>query len=50
MGIRRYEVSDVQWRRIAARLPGKVLDPGRTALDNRLFVNGVLRALRSGAR
>ena len=50
MGIRRYEVSDVQWQRIAARLPGKVSDPGRTALDNRLFVNGVLWVLRSGAR
>lgn len=25
-------------------------DPGRTAADNRLFVNGVLWVLRSGAR
>jgi transposase len=30
-------------------LPGKAGDPGRTAVDNRLFVNGVLWVLRSGA-
>lgn len=28
---------------------GKVGDPGRTGLDNRLFVNGCLWVLRSGA-
>jgi len=50
MGIKRYEVSHEQWDRIAPMLPGKALDPGRTALDNRLFVNGVLWVLRSGAR
>jgi putative transposase len=50
MGIKRYEVSHEQWDRIAALLPGKASDPGRTALDNRLFVNGVLWVLRSGAR
>lgn len=31
-------------------MPGKVGDAGRTAADNRLFVNGVLWVLRSGAR
>ena len=50
MGIKRYELSEAQWVRIAPMLPGKVSDPGRTALDNRLFVNGVLWVLRSGAR
>jgi transposase len=50
MGIKRYELSDRQWDRIAPMLPGKVSDPGRTALDNRLFVNAVLWILRSGAR
>ncbi len=30
-------------------LPGKAGDPGRTGADNRLFVNGVLWVLRSGA-
>jgi transposase len=48
--VKRYELSEVQWRRIADLLPGKATDPGRTAEDNRLFVNGVLWVLRSGAR
>jgi len=45
----RYELSDAQWRRIEALLPGKVTDPGRSGGDNRLFVHGVLWVLRSGA-
>ena len=45
----RYELSDRQWGRIRDFLPGKAGDPGRTGLDNRLFVNGVLWVLRSGA-
>jgi putative transposase len=49
MAAKRYELSDVQWERIALLLPGKAGDPGRTGLDNRLFVNGVLWVLRSGA-
>lgn len=49
MGNKRYELSDVQWQRIAPMLPGKAGDPGRTGGDNRLFVNGVLWVLRSGA-
>ena len=49
MGISRYELSDAQWERIALLLPGKVSDPGRTGVDNRLFLNGVLWVLRSGA-
>lgn len=49
MGISRYELSDAQWERIAPLLPGKVSDPGRTGSDNRLFLNGVLWVLRSGA-
>src|SRR4029453_19349786 len=47
--VKRYELSDAQWRRIEGLLPGKPGDPGRTAEDNRLFVNGVLWVLRSGA-
>lgn len=34
---------------IASLLPGKASDPGRTGSDNRLFVNGCLWVLRSGA-
>ena len=48
--IRRYELSQSQWERIAHLLPGKAGDPGRHAADNRLFVHGVLWILRSGAR
>lgn len=46
---KRYELSQAQWERIAPLLPGKAGDPGRTAADNRLFVDGVLWVLRSGA-
>jgi transposase len=47
--VKRYELSDAQWQRIEALLPGKRGDPGRSGADNRLFVNGVLWVLRSGA-
>jgi transposase len=46
---KRYELSDAQWERIKDLLPGKAGDPGRHGADNRLFVNGVLWVLRSGA-
>lgn len=49
MAAKRYELNEQQWARIADLLPGKSTDPGRTARDNRLFVNGVLWVLRSGA-
>lgn len=45
----RYELSEAQWARIALLLPGKVGDPGRSGADNRVFVNGCLWILRSGA-
>ena len=48
--IKRYELSDEQWEKIKESLPGKLSDPGRTAKDNRNFINGVLWVLRSGAR
>lgn len=47
--VKRYELSDEQWRKIADLVPGKVGDPGRSGDDNRRFVNGVLWVLRSGA-
>jgi len=46
---KRYELNAAQWARIAPMLPGKEADPGRTGGDNRLFVNGCLWVLRSGA-
>jgi len=49
MGISRYELSEVQWSKIKDILPGRVESVGRTAADNRVFVNGVLWVLRSGA-
>lgn len=49
MGIKRYEMSEAQWSRIASLVPGKTADPGRTGADNRLFINGCLWVLRSGA-
>ena len=49
MGVKRYELNGKQWDRIAPLLPGKVGDPGRSGADNRVFVNGVLWVLRSGA-
>lgn len=49
MGIKRYELNEKQWERIAPLLPGKVGDVGRSGADNRQFVNGCLWVLRSGA-
>jgi transposase len=49
MATRRYELNEAQWVKISPLLPGKGGDPGRTAADNRLFVNGCLWVLRSGA-
>jgi transposase len=48
--VKRYELSDEQYERIRDILPGKATDPGRSAQDNRRFINGVLWVLRSGAR
>jgi putative transposase len=47
--VRRYEISESHWDQIEHLLPGKASDPGRTAKDNRNFINGVLWVLRSGA-
>jgi transposase len=38
-----------QWERIENLLPGKVKDPGRTAKDNRQFVEAVFWILRTGS-
>ena len=49
MGVGRYELSEAQWLRIEGLLPGRAETVGRTAGDNRVFINGVLWVLRSGA-
>jgi transposase len=45
---RRHELTDDQWAKIEPLLPGREGDPGRTAADNRLFVNAVLFVARTG--
>lgn len=45
---RRHEITDAQWDTIRDVLPGKAGDPGRTAVDNRLFVNAVIFILKTG--
>jgi putative transposase len=47
--MRRYEIKDEEWARLAPLLSGKVGDVGRSAADNRLFLNAVLWIARSGA-
>lgn len=49
MGVKRYELNETQWARIALLPSGKSTNTGRTGSDNRLFVNGCLWVLRSGA-
>jgi transposase len=45
----RLMLGDDQYERIAHLLPGKATDPGRTASDNRLFVEAVLWVSRTGS-
>lgn len=40
---------DSQWRKIEGLLPGKAGDPGRTAADNRTFIEAVLWIARTGS-
>jgi transposase len=42
-------LTDEQWERVAPHLPGKIGDPGRSAADNRMFLEAVLRIARVGA-
>lgn len=45
----RMMLRDDQWARIEDLVPGKVGDRGRTAVDNRLFVEAVLWIARTGS-
>jgi transposase len=42
-------LSEAQWKKIEDLLPGKAGDPGRTAADNRMFVEAVLWIARTGS-
>ncbi len=42
-------MSEEQWERVAALLPGKVGDPGRSGADNRRFLEAVLWIARTGS-
>ena len=45
----RAALSEAMWARVAPLLPGKDGDPGRSAGDNRLFLEAVLWMARVGA-
>jgi putative transposase len=45
----RHSLSNEQWDRIKDLLPGKPGDPGRSAENNRLFVDAVLYIAKTGA-
>jgi putative transposase len=47
--MRRHELTDQQWELISPHLPGQNHHPGRTAQDNRLFVNAVFWIAKTGA-
>jgi transposase len=44
----RLQLNDEQWSRIEFILPGRECHPGRTASDNRAFVEAVLYVARTG--
>lgn len=45
----RHALTDEQYTRLAPLLSGKPGDPGRTASNNRLFIDAVLWIMRTGA-
>ena len=47
--MRRFELSDEQWKRVEGLLPGRPGSPGRRGDDNRLFLDAVLWIARTGA-
>lgn len=46
---RRHALRDDQWDKIKDALPGKEGDRGRTAADNRLFIDAVMWIAKTGA-
>jgi len=47
--VRRHELSDEEWARLAPLLPPERPRTGRTNKDHRLVVNGILWRLSTGA-
>ncbi len=45
----RHRLRDDQWEMIKDSLPGKEGDKGRTAVDNRLFIDAVIWIAKTGA-
>ncbi len=45
----RLMLKDHQWDRMEPHLPGKRMDPGRTAVNSRLFVEALLWLARTGS-
>jgi transposase len=45
----RFVLREYQWKRLKGLLPGKDSDPGRSAYDNRLFLEAILWKVRVGA-
>ncbi|MCY4327522.1 MAG: transposase [Rhodobacteraceae bacterium] len=48
MNADRTVLTDEMWARVAPLCPGQVTDPGCTAVDNRLCLEGVLWRFRTG--
>lgn len=46
----RRTLTDEQWSRIEGHLPGRVGTPGRSGVDNRLFVDAILWMAGNAAR
>lgn len=50
MGIKRHELSDIQWQIIAPYLPQTGAQGGRPWKDHRTIINGILWKLNTGAQ
>ncbi len=48
-GVRRYELTDEHWQRLAPLLPPQRPRTGRPNHDHRTIINGILWVLRTGA-
>lgn len=46
----RRTLTDEQWSRIEGHLPGRIGTPGRSGVDNRLFVDAILWMASKAAR